>query len=373
MFTFFEDSSICILHLLNCSFNKLHVFKPSSSKSGNSEVYIICLVFKGLSIIQPIWNDLLTSYKSPHLKVEKSLFDLNEIPHIFLEELSDCVDFFMEKQIETIEENVRNFRKKQNAEMAKIKFRKKLVAEKYIKKYKFQIIAKEKKLVSNVEDLNYLSFYFRQWNYSNKWSFPVDFIEFDTSALTCNHKLCDLLNIKLGKPLVKVVHSNFCSKDNKKLSISDFQSADSCDLEIVESLTSIKDNIIKINDFINKKQEYEFHSSLFSNIREKFTEDQVVLLKIPFTTSFCVAILYLLMFNYEKAIFHKSGYIILQKLGSRMQEVSACFDYVSSAFSALNDCTNDEKLDINQIIPLSVIYDRAFIDLIWNYNNVVCA
>uniref|UniRef100_A0AAV2LNX6 Cap-specific mRNA (nucleoside-2'-O-)-methyltransferase 2 n=1 Tax=Knipowitschia caucasica TaxID=637954 RepID=A0AAV2LNX6_KNICA len=38
MFTHYEHSSVCLLYLLNCCFRNVNVFKPATSKAGNSEV-----------------------------------------------------------------------------------------------------------------------------------------------------------------------------------------------------------------------------------------------------------------------------------------------------------------------------------------------
>ena len=42
MFTLFESESVCLLYLLVSVFNEVDVFKPATSKEGNSEVYIVC-------------------------------------------------------------------------------------------------------------------------------------------------------------------------------------------------------------------------------------------------------------------------------------------------------------------------------------------
>lgn len=43
MFTLFEHSSVSLLYVLFLSFEELHVFKPCTSKEGNSEVYILAI------------------------------------------------------------------------------------------------------------------------------------------------------------------------------------------------------------------------------------------------------------------------------------------------------------------------------------------
>lgn len=374
MFTFFEDSSVCFLYLLNCSFRNVHVFKPSSSKSGNSEVYVICINFKGLKTLQNIWNDLLSAYKSPDLKTNKSLFDLNEIDCEFIKQVSDCADLFMERQIETIEDNIRNFQNKNKIEVEKVKVTKRLVADRYIKKYKLKYIPREKKLVPVDDDLGCLSCYFRQWNYTSGWIYANDFLEFDTSIAICNQKVCELLTIRLGKPIDKVLHSNFCSKRHRKLSASDFQGEDfSYLMEVVQSVADIDDNVLSVTDYSNKKQ-HEFHLSLFYDIKERLHKNQLVFIKIPFTTSFLVSMLYLLMFHYEKAIFYKSGFIVLKNLTARAEEVNECFEFINSVFNDLHNCDeNDKKLDIIQVLLIMILNCRRFINPIWNYNNVVSA
>lgn len=46
-FTMFEDSTICLMYFLNACFEAVHVFKPVTSREGNSERYLICLNFVG--------------------------------------------------------------------------------------------------------------------------------------------------------------------------------------------------------------------------------------------------------------------------------------------------------------------------------------
>ena len=49
MFTFYEGETHQHLYLLKCLFHKIEVVKPATSKEGNSEVYVVCLDFIGIS------------------------------------------------------------------------------------------------------------------------------------------------------------------------------------------------------------------------------------------------------------------------------------------------------------------------------------
>ena len=52
MFTTFESETICLLYLLDICFNQIEIFKPATSKEGNSEVYVICLDFQSSDWLQ---------------------------------------------------------------------------------------------------------------------------------------------------------------------------------------------------------------------------------------------------------------------------------------------------------------------------------
>ena len=45
-FTLFEQPTVCALHLMGSLFRQVHVYKPATSKPGNSETYIVGKGFK---------------------------------------------------------------------------------------------------------------------------------------------------------------------------------------------------------------------------------------------------------------------------------------------------------------------------------------
>jgi 23S rRNA U2552 (ribose-2'-O)-methylase RlmE/FtsJ len=46
MFTMFESETVCLVYLLYVAFKQIEVFKPATSKEGNSEVYVVCKDFQ---------------------------------------------------------------------------------------------------------------------------------------------------------------------------------------------------------------------------------------------------------------------------------------------------------------------------------------
>lgn len=49
IFDIFNIMTVQIIYLLNTLFNKVNIYKPSTSRSANSEKYLVCIGFKGIS------------------------------------------------------------------------------------------------------------------------------------------------------------------------------------------------------------------------------------------------------------------------------------------------------------------------------------
>ncbi|GBM43981.1 Cap-specific mRNA (nucleoside-2'-O-)-methyltransferase 2 [Araneus ventricosus] len=103
-FTFFECVTICKMYFLNCIFREVHVFKPFTSKSGNSEVYVVCLGYIGVEKVRAYLEQMNQNYGS---LTDKSMFPLKSIPSSFISQLIECCKLFSELQTKSIQENLR--------------------------------------------------------------------------------------------------------------------------------------------------------------------------------------------------------------------------------------------------------------------------
>ena len=104
LFTIFESETVCLLYLLACSFSKVEIFKPATSKEGNSEVYVICKSLTPSSWLTATLEKLTKYYgKFP---VDKSLFSQDEIPASFLSELRKSGELFQQLQENVISNNL---------------------------------------------------------------------------------------------------------------------------------------------------------------------------------------------------------------------------------------------------------------------------
>lgn len=104
MFTLFEHTSISILFILKNCFTKLQIFKPASSKGGNSEVYVIAIGFRGVD--EYILNFLLN--KTADLDFHtRSVIKFSAITKEYENQIRECTQLFSDFQMEVIEENLR--------------------------------------------------------------------------------------------------------------------------------------------------------------------------------------------------------------------------------------------------------------------------
>uniref|UniRef100_A0A3B5LVL3 Cap-specific mRNA (nucleoside-2'-O-)-methyltransferase 2 n=1 Tax=Xiphophorus couchianus TaxID=32473 RepID=A0A3B5LVL3_9TELE len=105
MFTLYEHSSICLLYLLNCCFRSVSVFKPATSKAGNSEVYVVCLNYETKEEVRPLLSKLIRNY-GPNLADREALFPSSVIPETFLKQHEELCSYFHTLQVGTIGENL---------------------------------------------------------------------------------------------------------------------------------------------------------------------------------------------------------------------------------------------------------------------------
>ena len=155
MFTFFEISSVSMLYILNCCFKELHIFKPATSKEGNSEVYVIGIGFKKNVLTDEIIEKMISNFKDD----TKVLLPLEMIPQSFQDQVVETARVFMNLQVGVIEGNIRTFRKYDKQERDRIKNMKALMVDEYVKLYKVATIRDDQKIlhglqVNNIINLN---------------------------------------------------------------------------------------------------------------------------------------------------------------------------------------------------------------------------
>jgi 23S rRNA U2552 (ribose-2'-O)-methylase RlmE/FtsJ len=149
MFTLFESSSITILFLLSCVFEKLHVFKPATSKAGNSEVYVVCQNYR------PIPQEhlkVLLEHAGPHVfKNGVAIVSQQLVPKTFLSQAIECAVQFAEWQRTTIEENLRSFNNLTPERRRQITSIRNMVAQEWIAQFRIKKLDKRDRLVQKID------------------------------------------------------------------------------------------------------------------------------------------------------------------------------------------------------------------------------
>ncbi|NWH71376.1 CMTR2 methyltransferase, partial [Piaya cayana] len=145
MFTLFEHSSANLLFLLNCSFEEIHVFKPATSKAGNSEAYVICLRYMGRESIHLLLSRMMQNFGTE--MVNKALFPQHKLPESFLKIHEECCMFFHKCQVETISENIRLFEHMEEAEQEKLDELRDCAVEFFMERFRMKPIARSNWLV----------------------------------------------------------------------------------------------------------------------------------------------------------------------------------------------------------------------------------
>ncbi|XP_054471526.1 cap-specific mRNA (nucleoside-2'-O-)-methyltransferase 2 [Anoplopoma fimbria] len=148
MFTLYEHSSVCLLYLLNCCFRSVNVFKPATSKSGNSEVYVVCLNYDGKEAVRPLLSKLIRHY-GPHLADREALFPNSLIPDSFLKQHEEVCSYFHTLQVETITENLRLFEGMSTEQRQRLDYIRDCTAQEYLQRFQVSFLPRSRWISRN--------------------------------------------------------------------------------------------------------------------------------------------------------------------------------------------------------------------------------
>jgi 23S rRNA U2552 (ribose-2'-O)-methylase RlmE/FtsJ len=98
--TTLEPVTVSTMYLLNCVFEQVHVTKPVTTKETNSEVYVVCLGFKGIS--KQHLNKLLQLVGSK-FSVKTPFILPSDMPKEFIADIEQCGKYFADNQIELLD------------------------------------------------------------------------------------------------------------------------------------------------------------------------------------------------------------------------------------------------------------------------------
>ncbi|XP_069682597.1 cap-specific mRNA (nucleoside-2'-O-)-methyltransferase 2 isoform X1 [Periplaneta americana] len=146
MFTMYEEETVCLMYLLCCAFTSVRVFKPATSKEGNSEVYVVCLEYKGKEYFEP-WLIVIRQHFGPELP-NRAMFPHESIPRDFMDQLYECASMFKNFQVNVIETNIRVYEgHKMRGEELLIKKLRYLIANHFMETYEMKKLSESDEVV----------------------------------------------------------------------------------------------------------------------------------------------------------------------------------------------------------------------------------
>nr|XP_022919578.1 cap-specific mRNA (nucleoside-2'-O-)-methyltransferase 2 [Onthophagus taurus] len=359
MFTMYEEGTISMLYLLNCSFEQVCIFKPCTSKSGNSEVYVICLKYRKDLIKSEFFEELLQPYKTG--KIEKSLFKKADISETFIKQLYHCSIYFMEHQIKTINENITHFNKKESYSYYKFMNKKcKSIVNLFQSENKICGIGADKRVIKNA-NLNRHRF--------------IDILN-DTDnfnpnlyAKICTENIEEHIDLKIGKFITNLCYSKYHSVTNYDYH---FTKKSNSLFNLIESKLKPLNLIISLNTFHKIYSVSQFHQILFkvcvNNLELCYkTNKNIIVIDLPLLTNFSVGLLYLISSCFQTFWFIKNAIILEKPDQSRICTIQKHFIQISNLYSTLNDNTSFVQ-DILQVIDTRKLQNGFFYKCICQYN-----
>ncbi|KAH8277656.1 hypothetical protein KR018_003248, partial [Drosophila ironensis] len=137
MFTLFEACSVSLLYMLNCVFQQVEIFKPATSKRGNSEVYIVCLKYKKDSPgLERVLAEIQTKLAHPNDTMLMPLFAKSQIPEDFLKQHEDACRLFANWQASAIEKSIYAYESNDRNYLRQLHRLRSLVSKAYYARYK---------------------------------------------------------------------------------------------------------------------------------------------------------------------------------------------------------------------------------------------
>ncbi|XP_050357345.1 cap-specific mRNA (nucleoside-2'-O-)-methyltransferase 2 [Nymphalis io] len=150
LFTIFEHSTVCLLYLINHLFKEVNIYKPVTSRQGNSEVYAVCLEYKD-NINLDDYIPLLKSTYGTDLYSKISMFPLEMIPETFLKQVEECSYYFCSIQCQVINSNLQAYLMQKNIALHRdIKKIRAIVASEFIWKYNLKPILYEHEILKGI-------------------------------------------------------------------------------------------------------------------------------------------------------------------------------------------------------------------------------
>lgn len=369
-------------------FKNVHLFKPITSKPGNSEVYIICLKYCGFRRTEKFIEKLMVFYGVDDF-LTRSLFSLNFVPKLFLENLFDACNLFFSHQYRTIERNISIFENGSSSSKTfkNIYKRQKTIMKIFMAQTRLHPIDEEHKICNHSQmDENQIAHFhcssFESYTERKRSSEALKMEKFlkyrrDLSELTenfdslpsifkCEHLPKVPFAFIQGKPIKTLCSSKFVYIQIWKVSLEFnlFQTKKTRDISLNRNNDGHTISFTELNDTELK------HNLTLKCIREALDlmkeNDNLIFENFMLFTQFNVGILYILaMLAFEKITFCENSLIELKSFKNKVETI----DYFDILLTNITDAEQISNKSIVGILPLKCILSEPFYSIVCNFNN----
>ncbi|KAM3957047.1 cap methyltransferase 2 [Aphomia sociella] len=404
LFTIFEHSTVNLLYLINHLFGEVNIYKPVTSRQGNSEVYAICLNYKGNACLFQYIPILKTAYGTEKY-ANTALFPLDAIPESYLKQVHECAYYFCAMQCHVINNNLQAYLMQNNISLHRdMKRIRTLVATEYIWRYNVKPLDMEHEILkgalheeckTNMNPRYHRGSYTERQLYSKMsikeksktinsllqaeiMSNPSIIINEPVKWLySCDGEIRTNLVFTYGRPLQKINSSKFIfvpifrlyqqilAEDEFKeiLFTKDFKESEinhrDLNVDIDEVLSLPEYDYTESYSVYEKNCFYKLHNAI-----KGLSLGQTLLIKnLNTLTQFNVSVLFIVSKGFEKTGFMSCGIILCNMTN---KEAVASLDVVGSECSQLR---NTDAKDVLNSLPVQTTNVGAFFDNVVLYNN----
>ncbi|XP_053601972.1 cap-specific mRNA (nucleoside-2'-O-)-methyltransferase 2 isoform X2 [Plodia interpunctella] len=402
LFTFFEHSTVSLLYLINHLFDEVKIYKPVTSRQGNSEVYAICLNYKGSANLDQYIPTLKSAYGT-ELYGNQALFPLSAIPDSFLKQVHECAYYFCAIQCQVIDNNLQAYINQNNISLHRdMKRIRGLVATEFIWRYGIKPLDMEHEILKGAlheECKTNMNPRYHRGSYTERQLYtkmslrekaknmnallqaevlanplilinePVLWLSFMDEAAPLNLVFtygCPLQKINSSKfifvPIFRLYQQILAEEEFKEINLSSRrENRRNIDCEI--------DKTLRLQDYDYQEGYSVYEKKCFqvlrNTIKELFVGQTLLLQNFNMLTHFNVSVLYIL----SRKCFLKTGFtsngIILKNMTNK--ESMAYLDDIECECRKLRDSPRDllnslpvQTMNVGEFFNSVVLYNNTF-------------
>lgn len=407
LFTMFEHSTVSLLYLINHLFGEVNIYKPVTSRQGNSEVYAVCLHYKGNSGIEE-FLPLLKSVYGTELYGKLSLFPREAIPDSFIKQVEECQSYFCSIQCQVIHNNLQAYLLQNNIALHRdVKRVRALVATEFIWLYGLKPLDIEQEILKGIlheENKINTNPRYDRGSYTERELYtkmgvkekckslrsflqneilpnPMMGMTEKTKWMFCDDSSTLEIVFTIGRPLLKINSSKFIFVPIFKLYQQILTEEEFKDIIFPKNLMLKTKNMIDVNNDgdkyltlseFNSEEPYHVHEkSCFRTFLRKLNEllvgESLIVRNFNTLTHFNVSVLCILSTKcFHKTGFSSTGDIILNNLMNKDS-----LRYLDMIGAECDKVMGDETIDVLNCLPVQVTNMGEFFNNVVFYNNTL--